>query len=157
MHLTPYMFKGLYIFKIIKVNVYLILCSSPCLKKKKPYNNINIWRYRHKGGDISASTRRQARGYAVVRRAGEAEKAEYDPRARSSIITSFIPRYAKLYRVYIQGWWAGKQKPYGSKMEKFDVVGRSSRCSQSTDKHLHKLKSKETSYLGTRTSFLGLY
>jgi hypothetical protein len=26
------------------------------LKKKKPYNNINIWRYRHKGGDISAST-----------------------------------------------------------------------------------------------------
>ena len=30
-----------------------------------------------------------------------------------------------------------KQKPYGSKMEKFDVVGRSSRCSQSTDKHLH--------------------
>ena len=31
----------------------------------------------------------------------------------------------------------GKQKPYGSKMEKFDVVGRSSRCSQSTDKHLH--------------------
>ena len=73
----------------------------------------------------------------VVRRAGEAEKAEYDPRARSSIITSFVPRYAKLYIVYIQGWWVGKQKPYGSKMEKFDVVGRSSRCSQSTDKHPH--------------------
>jgi hypothetical protein len=104
-------------------------------QKKKPYNNINLWRYRHKGGDISASTRRQAYGYVVVRRAGEAEKAEYDPRARSSIITSFVPRYAKLYVVYIQGWWAGKQKPYGSKMEKFDVVGRSSRCSQSTDKH----------------------
>ena len=32
----------------------------------------------------------------------------------------------------------GKQKPYGSKMEKFDVVGRSSRCSQSTDKHPHE-------------------
>ena len=28
------------------------------------------------------------------------------------------------YIVYIQGWWVGKQKPYGSKMEKFDVVGR---------------------------------
>ena len=28
-----------------------------------------------------------------------------------------------------------KQKPYGSKMEKFDVVGRSSRRSQSTDKY----------------------
>jgi hypothetical protein len=31
----------------------------------------------------------------------------------------------------------GKQKPYGSKMEKFDVVGRNSGCAQSTDKHLH--------------------
>ena len=41
--------------------------------------------------------------------------------------------------VYIQGWWVGKQKPYGSKMEKFDVVGRGSRCSQSTDKHLHHI------------------
>jgi hypothetical protein len=105
-------------------SVYLILCSSP-YGKKKPYNNINIWRYRHKGGDISASTWRQAYSYAVARRAGEAEKAEYDPRARSRIITSFVPRYAKLYIVYIQGWWVGKQKPYGSKMEKFDVVGRS--------------------------------
>jgi hypothetical protein len=36
----------------------------------------------------------------------------------------------------------GKQKPYGSKMEKFDVVGRSSRCSQSTDKHLHLVLDK---------------
>jgi hypothetical protein len=105
--------------------------------KKKPYNNINIWRYRHKGGDIFASTWRQAYSYVVARRAGEAEKAEYDPRARFSIITSFVPRYAKLYIVYIQGWRVGKQKPYSSKMEKFDVVGRSSRCSQSTDKHLH--------------------
>ena len=66
----------------------------------------------------------------VARRAGETEKAEYDPRARFSIITSFVPRYAKLYIVYIQGWWVGKQKPYGSKMEKFDVVGRSNRCLQ---------------------------
>jgi hypothetical protein len=103
--------------------------------EKEPYNNINIWRYRHKGGDISVSTWRQACSYEVVRRAGEVEKAEYDPKARFSIITSFVPRYAKLYIVYIQGWWVGKQKPYGSKMEKLDVVGRSSRCSQSTDKH----------------------
>ena len=53
--------------------------------KKKPYNNINIWRYRHKGGDISASTRCQACGYAVVRRADEAEKAEYDSERCSHI------------------------------------------------------------------------
>ena len=91
------------------VEFYLILCSSP-YRKKTPYNNINIWRYRHKGGDIFASTWRQACSYAVARRAGEAEKAEYDPRARSSIITSFVRRYAKLYIVYIQGWWVGKQK-----------------------------------------------
>ena len=65
----------------------------------------------------------------VIRRADKAEKAKYNPRARFSIITSFVPRYAKLYIVYIQGWWVGKQKPYSSKMEKFDVVGRSSRLS----------------------------
>ena len=69
-----------------------------------------VTRDRHKGGDISASTWRQACSYVVARRAGETEKAEYDPRARFSIITSFVPRYAKLYIVYIQGWWVGKQK-----------------------------------------------
>ena len=76
----------------------------------------------------------------VVRRAGKAEKAEYDPRARFSIITSFVPRYAKLYIVYIQGWWVGKQKPYNLKMEKFDIVNRSSRYLQSTDKYLHYMQ-----------------
>ena len=45
-------------------------------------------------------------------------------------ITSFVPRYAKLYMCIhrgsdTKGWWVGKQKPYGSKMKKFDVVGRS--------------------------------
>ena len=64
---------------------------------------------------ISVSTRRQACSYIVVKRVNEVEKAEYDPRARFSIITSFVPRYAKLYIVYIQGRWVGKQKPYGSK------------------------------------------
>ena len=31
----------------------------------------------------------------------------------------------------------GKQKPYSSKMEKFNIIGRSSRCLQSTDKHFY--------------------
>jgi len=47
------------------------------------------------------------------------------PGAGPSIITSFVPRYVKLYiGVYkgMVGW--ERQKPYGSKMEKFDVVGR---------------------------------
>jgi len=66
------------------------------LKKKKPYNNINIWRYRHKGGDISVSTA-GAYSYVVAKRAGKVEKAKYNPGARPSIITFFIPRYVKLY------------------------------------------------------------
>ena len=79
------------------------------LKKKKPYNNINIWRYRHKGGDISASTA-SAYSYVVVKRAGKAEKAEYDPGAGPSIITSFVPRYAKLYIGVYTGMVGGKAK-----------------------------------------------
>jgi len=47
----------------------------------------------------------------VVRRVGEAEKAEYDPeRAVSSIITSFVPRYAKLYIGIYIGIVGGKAK-----------------------------------------------
>ena len=90
------------------VIVYLILCSSP-YGKKKPYNNINIWRYRHKGGNISASTWRQACSYAVEMRASEAEKAEYDPRARSSIITSFVQICEAIYSIYT-GMVGGKAK-----------------------------------------------
>ena len=79
------------------------------LKKKKLYNNINIWRYRHKGGDISISIA-GAYSYVVVKRAGKVEKAEYDLGARPSIITSFVPRYVKLYiGVYI-GMVGGKVK-----------------------------------------------
>jgi len=68
-------------------NKYLYLSHSllvTSLKKKKPYNNINIWRYRHKGGDISASIA-SAYSYVVVKRAGKVEKAKYNPKSYSYI------------------------------------------------------------------------
>ena len=82
--------------------VYLILCSSP-YRKKKPYNNINIWKYRRKGGDISASTWRQACSYAVARRAGEAEKAEYDPESCFHIASRSRNRPIPKYCVIVWG------------------------------------------------------
>ena len=37
--------------------IYLIF-TRYYLKKKKPYNNINIWRYRHKGGYLYKHSQR---------------------------------------------------------------------------------------------------
>ena len=96
----------------VHMPIYLILCSSP-YGKKKPYNNINIWRYRHKGGDISASTWRQACSYAVARRAGEAEKAEYDLESCSHIASRSRNRPIPKYCVIV---WGPKAERSASKV-----------------------------------------
>ena len=96
------------------------------LKKKKPYNNINIWRYRHKGGDISASTRRQAYSYVVVRRAGEAEKAEYDPESCSHIASRSRNRPIPKYCIIVRGARRPREAPVkvGERGQRRQKVGK---------------------------------
>ena len=60
----------------INIFIYLIFARHQRKKKKKPYNNINIWGYRHRGGYLCKHSRRQACSYVVAGRVGEAEKAK---------------------------------------------------------------------------------
>ena len=57
-------------------NIYLIFARHHLKKKKKPYNNINIWGYKHKGGYLCKHSRARP---AATGRVGEAEKAKYNP------------------------------------------------------------------------------
>ena len=93
----------------INIFIYLIFAHHHLKKKKKLYNNINIWGYRHKGGYLCKHSRARP---TAIGRVGEVEIAKYNlkravPIKQSIVGTDLYPNI--IY--YVEGAQRLKKAP----------------------------------------------